>query len=378
VSTSDRFQPVEEMILRYIRAGIPAVQLVVRQRGETVYHGAFGTLNPQQPDSTTDETSRFDMASVTKLFTSTTFMRLVGRGAVILDQPVSTVLPAFSGVRPVQAYEDPLSPGGLVTVDERGGEVDASMVTFRHLLSHSSGLPAWRPLFRQADADHARDMALRTFFSYQPGADTVYSDLGLILIGMAVEELSGLRLDKAVKQLVLDPLLLKHTGFIPLDESHTSQGFAATEWCDWRNRRVIGEVHDENAWRMNGIAGHAGIFSTAADLAAFGQVFLDSGAPLLDTSLVQQMTSLQFEKGDLRRGLGFQLRSPDIESSGYVFSDSAFGHTGFTGTSLWVDPSRQTVVALLSNEVYRGRKDRIVLPFRVDIHKRIVRALDTV
>jgi len=372
----NRFQPVEEMILRYIRAGIPSVQLVVRQGGETVYHGAFGTLDPQQPEILTSETTRFDMASVSKLFTSTAFMRLVGRGAVALDQPVSTVLPAFSGVRPVQAFEDPLSPGGLVTVDASGGEVDAAVVTFRQLLSHSSGLPAWRPLFRQADADQARDMALKTFFSYQPGADTVYSDLGLILIGMAVETLTGMRLDKAVKQLVLKPLNLEHTGYIPIDEPHTPMGFAATEYCPWRGRRIVGEVHDENTWRLNGIAGHAGIFSTASDLAAFGQLFLDGGAPLLDANTVRQMTSLQFEKGDLRRGLGFQLRSPDIESSGYVFSGSAFGHTGFTGTSLWVDPARQAVVALLSNEVYRGRTDRIILHFRVDVHTRIVRALD--
>lgn len=376
MSTADRFQPVEEMIQRYIGAGIPAVQLVVRQGGKTVYHGAFGTLDPEQPELTTSETSRFDMASVSKLFTSTAFMCLVEHDAVALDQPVSTVLPAFSGVRQVQAYEDPLSPGGMVTVDANGGMVDASAVTFRQLLTHSSGLPAWRPLFKQADAAQARQMALMTFFSYQPGADTVYSDLGLILIGMVVETLTGMRLDKAVKHLVLDPLGLEHTGFIPLDEPHITNDFAATEWCDWRGRRVIGEVHDENAWRMNGIAGHAGIFSTAADLAAFGQVFLDGGTPLLDADLVQQMTSLQFEKGDLRRGLGFQLRSPDIESSGYVFSDTAFGHTGFTGTSLWVDPSRQAVVALLSNEVYRGRKDRIILHFRVDVHTRIVRALD--
>jgi len=376
MSTADRFRPIEEMIQRYIGAGIPAVQLVVRQRGETVYHGAFGVLDPEHPGAETTASSRFDMASVSKLFTSTAFMILVGRNAVALDQPVSTVLPAFSGVRPVQAYEDPLNPGGLVTVDANGGLVDASTITFRHLLTHSSGLPAWRPLFRQGDGEQAKTMALSTFFSYQPGADTVYSDLGLILIGMTVEALTGLRLDKAVKHLVLDPLSLKHTGYIPIDEPHTADGFAATEWCDWRKQRITGEVHDENAWRMNGIAGHAGIFSTASDLAAFGHVFLDGGAPLRDASLVQQMTSLQFKKGDLRRGLGFQLRSPDIESSGYVFSDYAFGHTGFTGTSLWVDPQRQAVVALLSNEVYRGRKDRIILQFRVDVHTRVVRALD--
>ncbi len=376
MTPTDCFRPVEEMIQRYIGAGIPAVQLVVRHRGETVYHGAFGVLDPEHPGAATTASSRFDMASVSKLFTSTAFMRLVGRGAVALDQPVCTVLPAFSGIRPVQAYEDPLSPGGMVTVDANGGQVDASTITFRHLLTHSSGLPAWRPLFRQGDGEQAKTMALSTFFSYQPGADTVYSDLGLILIGMAVETLSGLRLDKAVKQLVLDPLCLKNTGYIPIDEPHTADGFAATEYCAWRGRRVIGEVHDENAWRMNGVAGHAGIFSNAADLATFGQVFLDGGALLLDADLVRQMTSLQFEKGDLRRGLGFQLRSPDIESSGYVFSDSAFGHTGFTGTSLWVDPQRGAVVALLSNEVYRGRKDRIILHFRVDVHTRIVRALD--
>jgi CubicO group peptidase (beta-lactamase class C family) len=204
----------------------------------------------------------------------------------------------------------------------------------------------------------------------------VYSDIGLTLLGMAVEKLSGLRLDEAVYQRVTRPLRLHSTRYLPAGEGHYDPtNIAPTEICPWRQRRIVAEVHDENAARLGGIAGHAGLFSTADDLVWFGQMFLDRGAPLLKPETVIEMTRLQAQDGAVRRGLGFALWSPDPENSGNPFSQSAFGHTGFTGTSLWIDPERQLAVALLTNRVYYGRNPAGILSYRIKIHQAVVEVI---
>jgi CubicO group peptidase (beta-lactamase class C family) len=214
-------------------------------------------------------------------------------------------------------------------------------------------------------------MALSTFFSYPPGTHVVYSDIGLILLGFAIERLTGLSLDAAIRARVLTPLGLRNTGYRP--SVALRETCAPTEFCRWRERRIQGEVHDENAYRLGGVSAHAGLFSTAQDVAAFGQSFL-TGA-LLSSETVAAMTRCHAEDKGVRRGLGFALRLDDPKSCGYPFSERAFGHTGFTGTSLWIDPTRELVVALLTNEVYRGRENRNIAPLRVAVHHAIVEAL---
>ncbi len=369
----------------------PAAQLVVRFQGEVVFSEAFGWLAPETRACPTQRNTLFDMASVSKLFTVTAFMTLVEEGRVALDTPVSAVLPEFSGLRPIQPYEDPLSPGGMVAVAENGGYVDAGRVTFHDLLTHTSGLPAWRPLYREPSATAARQMALNTFFSYPTGTQVIYSDIGLILVGMAIERLAGQSLDAAVRHRVTAPLDLQRTGYLPLSpenvaipksEIQNPKSVAPTEFCAWRNRRIVGAVHDENAYRLDGVAGHAGVFSTAEDIAAFGQTFLDRptgqrrGFPLLLSSTVDAMTRCYTDGIGTRRGLGFALWLDDPEASSHPFSRRAFGHTGFTGTSLWIDPDRDLVVALLTNEVYNGRQDRRIAGLRVAVHRAIVEAVD--
>ncbi|HNT56209.1 MAG TPA: serine hydrolase domain-containing protein [Anaerolineaceae bacterium] len=371
------FTPLEQAVSQVLDAGMtPALQLAIRRHGRLIYSAAAGWLDPDSRRLVTTITTRFDMASVTKLFTTTCFMRLVEAGRVGLDQPVSTVLPAFSGLRPLHPYEDPLQEGVWVDVaDEKTRQVDAGQTTFRQLLCHNSGLPAWRPFKEQPDAAAARQMALETFFSYLPGERIVYSDVGLILLGLAVEALTGQRLDEAIRQRVTQPLGLQHTGYLPIGAIPPEVDLgdvAPTEFCRWRNRRVIGEVHDESTSRLGGIAGHAGIFSTAEDIARFGQVFLDHGSPLLSGASVSEMVRVQAEYEGARRGLGFALWSADPEASSNPFSPATFGHTGFTGTSLWMDPERQLVVALLTNEVYNGRTSRAILGLRLAIHRAIV------
>ncbi len=419
----------ETVVARALGHVFPAAQIEVRQHGRVLLSQAYGWLDPETRQRPTRLDTLFDLASVTKLFVVTAFMTLVEEGKVELDQPVCTTLPDFRGVRPIRPYEDPLQPGALVTVEvgpaEQPDEADAGRVTFRNLLIHNAGLPAWRPLYREGDPDAARRLALTTYFSYPTGARVVYSDIGLILVGMAVERLTGLRLDEAVARRVTRPLEISGISYFDCRQEQAAAGtghtpahrgslpdpqslnVAPTEYCAWRGRRIVGEVHDENACSLGGIAGHAGLFATAHDLATFGQSFLDalqtgetaSGAsahrridesgeqqatrstedptrPILRRATVAEMTCLQAQDGAIRRGLGFALWSPDPEASGNPFSQAAFGHTGFTGTSLWMDPARDLVVASLTNRVYYGRDGRGIAAFRVALHRAIVEAID--
>jgi CubicO group peptidase (beta-lactamase class C family) len=380
------FQGVDKFLQQAAQQTAPAIQLVVRQAGQVCFTGAYGWLDPRRQERPTTLSSRFDLASVTKLFVATAFMRLVDQGAVALDQPVSTVLSEFGGARPLQPYEDPLQSGALITVVDAppGTTVDADRVTFRHLLTHSAGLPAWRPLFQQADATQARQMALQTFFSAPIGGQVIYSDIGLILLGLSVEELTGQSLAAAVATSVLAPLHLSQTDYLPGATGQATAGevdIAPTEFCRWRQRRVCGQVHDENAAQLGGVSGHAGLFSTAGDVARFGQLFLDGGQVdethrLLRAETVAAMRQVQVERAETRRGLGFLLWSPDPLASSNPFSTRAFGHTGFTGTSLWMDPERALVVALLTNEVYHGRQNRGIAELRVAVHRAVVAAVD--
>jgi serine-type D-Ala-D-Ala carboxypeptidase len=369
-----------ERIIQQAFPVIPAAQVCVYLEGQPLYSSAFGFLDPQTRQPPVDDRTRFDLASVTKLFTTTAFMTLVEQGLVGLDWPVCQVLPEFDGLRPVAPYEAPLQEGAFVDVsDGYQGLVDAGLVTFRSLLTHTGGLPAWRPLYLLSGAEAARWTVLTSYFSYQTGKRVVYSDLGLILVGMAVERITGQPLDQSIRERVTRPLGLTLTGFIPTDGSLPPElraDIAPTEICRWRKRRLIGEVDDENCGRLGGVAGHAGLFSTAFDLVAFGRSYLNS-SPLLKPETVAEMTRLQAgDRAGNPRGLGFDLWCADPAYFAYPFSQNSFGHTGFTGTSLWIDPARQLVVAFLTNEVYHGRCDRQISPLRAAVHRAVVEAVD--
>jgi len=353
----------------------PAAQLVIRHHGAVVHDVAMGFIDPETKTRPTDAETLFDLASVTKLFTTAAFMTVVEQGKVSLDDAVRHVLPEFSGVRRIQPYEDPLDWGKTVSVTNQPGIVDADKVTFRNLLVHNSGLPAWRAFKDQPDAQAALQLAFDTFFSYPTGERIVYSDVGLILLGVAVSRLTGSPLDETIYQRVTQPLGLG-AHFQPAAPLQSSQNVAPTEFCKWRGRRIVGEVHDESAWRLGGVAGHAGMFSHARDVAAFGQSFLD--ASLLRRETIAEMTRLQAEFDAVRRGLGFALWSPDPEASSNPFSPATFGHTGFTGTCLWVDPQRHLVVALLTDDVYNGREGRGIADLRVKVHQAIVESVEGV
>ncbi len=368
------FSQVDVILAQAIGMVTPAAQLVIRCNGMVVHDIAMGFLDPETKTRRANAETLFDLASVTKLFTTTAFMTLVEQGKVSVDDPVRSVLPEFSGVRPIQPYENPLDWGKTVSVTDQPGSVNADAVTFRNLLAHNSGLPAWRAFKDQPDAESAIRLALDTFFSYPTGERVVYSDVGLILLGVAVSKLARSPLDETIYQRVTKPLgLTAH--FQPAAPLQSPQNIAPTEFCKWRRRRIVGEVHDESAWRLGGVAGHAGMFAHARDVATFGQSFLS--ASLLRPETIDEMRRLQAEFNQVRRGLGFALWSPDPEASSNPFSPAVFGHTGFTGTCLWIDPARALVVALLTNDVYGGREGRGIADLRVQIHRAIVESVDS-
>ena len=367
-------QPIAAVIAAHLERTFPAAALVVDVGAEEVYARAFGFVDPETKRRPTRLDTRFDLASVSKLFTVTAFMTYVEEGRLSLDQPVRHLLPEFDGKRPIRPYPDPAQTGTAVHVVPPTAEVvDAGCVTYRHLLAHNSGLPAWLPLFELGSRERAYRAALECAFAYPTGTHVVYSDIGLILLGLALERLAGQRLDQVVRERVTGPLRLDSIGYNPIDEVDV----APTEVCRWRKRRLVAEVHDENAAAMDGVAGHAGLFGQARDVAALGEAYRRGGAPLLSTETVHEMTRVQAQQADVRRGLGFALWSPSIDASSNPLSQASFGHLGYTGTSLWVDPLRDMVVCCLTNRVYYGRDNADQMAaFRVTLHQAIASSVD--
>ncbi len=350
-----------------------------------LYDASFGFLDPETRARPTEPTTRFDLASISKLFTAVAFMTLVEEGRAGLDQPVAEVLPEFGGRRPIAPYPDPLRPGHFIAVapQAEGEQVDAGAVTFRQLLSHSAGLPAWLPLWKLAaewegqftpdDAQRRlRETIFAAPFAYPPGATVVYSDIGLLLVGFAVERLTGATLREAVRERITAPLGLAAITYGPIPCAMA----APTEFYAHHGRRMCGEAHDENAFAFGGVAGHAGLFGTAHELTAFGEALRGALAGARETPLrrrtLAEMTRLQAQAGDTRRGLGFALRSPDPQAMSYALSESAFGHLGFTGGALWIDPARALVFTCLTNRVYYGRAgEDTITPFRAALARAI-------
>ncbi len=378
-------------------AVFPAAVLLVARRSGVVLHHAYGFRDPGTRLRPTQTDSWFDLASLTKLFTVTAFMTLVEARQVNLDTPVANVLSEFGGVRPIFPAEDPQTKT-LVPPDPAfaGQEVDARQVTFWHLLTHTSGLAAWRSLYRndgqendvplphhvpqEMRARRVRSIHGRYGFAYPPGQKIVYSDLGIILLGEAIARLAGTSLDDTIQRTVLEPLGLEHTTYNPLARGIPVERFAPTEFCNWRQRRCAGEVHDENAASLGGVAGHAGLFSTAWDIAVLGQAFLNGGhydgTRILSPDTVAKMTRTQVNFEDNPRGLGWLQRSAGWSSAGRLFGPRSYGHTGFTGTSLWIDPDRELLVVLFTNRVYNGRAPAGIGDFRPRLHDAIVQAID--
>ena len=379
----------------------PTLALTVWHRGSPLLELRAGWMDPGTRHVPTRADAVFDLASITKTLTSTLFLRLVSADRVGLDDRVVTVIPELEegGPRPLDGGQEPLSRVHLPAPPERAGwTVDVTEVTFRHLLTHTSGLAPWRSVFEAsgpvppepgaADAvspeeRHAAGIrsVLRYPFVDRPGRAFHYSDLGLMLLGEAVRRLEGSSLESLVRSGLGPAIGLQSLGYRPLDAGIARARIVPTSVDElWRGRRCWGEVEDENCAGMGGIAGHAGVFASAADVARFGQAWLGRdrrlgvGSTVMDEAVSDQTGT----RLGASRGLGWQRRSErsNDEDEGHLtpLAPSAFGHTGFTGTSLAIDPERQLVVALLTNRVYASRTHEGIEALRGEVTTALARA----
>jgi uncharacterized protein YbbC (DUF1343 family)/CubicO group peptidase (beta-lactamase class C family) len=319
---------------------IPGAVLLVWHNGQVVYRKAFGNraLEPRRESMTVD--TIFDIASLTKVVATTTaVMQLVQKGEVRLNDPVAKYLPEFA----------------------QNGKED---ITVRNLLTHFSGL--------RADIDltppwEGRDAALRLSYAetpaFSPDSRFLYSDTNFITLGALVERVSGSTLDAYCAKKIFTPLGMTHTRFLP--PAAWRRKIAPTEY-DEQGRMLRGVVHDPRARRMGGVAGHAGVFSTADDLSKFAQALLN-GSPVLSKQMVEKMTTPQQPPtATVLRGFGWDIDSPFSSNRGELLPVGSFGHTGFTGTSMWIDPTTQTFVILLANSVHpRGKGSAVALRSKV-------------
>ena len=329
----------------------PGGVVAVGRHGSLAHLRPFGRLGYDVDSPAPGPDTIYDLASLTKVLVTTTMaMILVEQGLLDVDVPVAALLPAFAG-----------------------GAKDG--VSVFHLLTHSSGLPAWAPLYREADDRAAfRRRILAMDLEYEPGTRSIYSDLGFFLLGEILEGLAGESLDAFAARRILGPLGMTDTGFLP-DSSRRST-IAPTERDPWRGRVLQGEVHDENAFFLGGVAANAGLFGTAPDVAVFAQAMLNGGT-YAAARIVSPETIRTFTRRagipESTRAMGWD--TPGGNSAGRRLSPSSFGHTGFTGTSLWIDPERQLFLILLTNRVHPHRENLLIRQVRPALADLVVEGL---
>ena len=304
------------------------------------------------PSPVPNDRTLWDLASLTKVVGMTSaMMQLVEQGKVDLDAPVQRYLPEWQGP-------------------------NKEKVTVRDLITHRSGLPAFKTYYK---LNLSPDSTLKLFFNTPldtlPGARMVYSDIGAILLGKIVERVSGQTLDRYLAEHVFQPLKMFDTQYRP--DSALLSRIAPTERDPWRGRLVHGEVHDENAYALGGVSGHAGLFSTAHDLGRLAQAYLDGGeldgARFARASTIRQFTTVE-DSTFSSRALGWDTPS-DRSSAGHFIKRPAFGHTGFTGTSLWIVPQHDLYVLLLTNRVNPTREHNGIGRVRVEVADAAMRTL---
>ena len=335
----------------------PGGVLAVGHKGRLVALHPFGRFTYDEGSPPVQADTLYDLASLTKVVgTTTAAMLLVEQRKLKLDAPVGHYLPEFA----------------------RGPDPKTRQkITVKHLLTHSSGLPPYVRFF--LELDNRKDMLSRIYtipLEFAPGTKSSYSDLGIILLGEIIERVSGKPLDKYLQQEVFGPLGMKQSLFAPSKEWRSR--IAPTEVdTEFRKRLIHGEVHDENAWVMGKVAPHAGLFSTARDLATFCQFLLNGGMydhrRLLRRSTVQSFTKKQ-KIPRSTRAIGWDTPSKR-SSGGRYLSRRAFGHTGFTGASIWIDPAKDLFVVLLTNRVHPTRENNQIRQLRPAVHDAVIRAL---
>lgn len=371
------FHSVEDAFQESIAQGVfPGAVVLVGSHEDVVYERAFG-YRSLIPDKTTLQASTiFDLASLTKpLATTTAIMLLVRENKIRLDDQVTRFIPTY-------------------------GVFGKHLTTFRHLLNHSSGLPAWKPYYeeiakleRGGRLNFIASCAAKNFVLGQihrekplhaPGSQSLYSDLGFMVLAEIVETLSNATLDRFCQEKIFKPLGLRSTGFVDLTQLKTrrlepiEERIAPTEDCPWRKKILCGEVHDDNAYAMGGVAGHAGLFSCARDIhrmIAHLSRCLRGNDHFFPQALVAQFLAKDESVQNSSFALGWDTPSVDHSAAGHCFSPRSVGHLGFTGTSVWWDLDKDCHIILLTNRVHPSRKNDKIRQFRPYIHDLIMKVL---
>jgi CubicO group peptidase (beta-lactamase class C family) len=365
--------PLGSALQAAVEEGVfPGAVLAVRHRGSLVYEQAVGRLSFAPSAAPTIPQTVYDLASLTKpLATTTAILLLAQQRRLTIGSRVDDWLDPFRG-----------SPLG-----------EASLL---HLLTHSSGLPGWRAFYERLSADPALEYQIRDrkrvqarvleyikeeSLLFPSGARSLYSDLGFMLLGMIVERITGQSLADFCEKALFAPLEAGPLAYRAIGSNATTDNpvypIAPTEEDPWRGRIVCGEVHDENAYAMGGIAGHAGLFGTARAVLTVSSAWLAAyhgRDSFLDRTLVQRFTARQQFIPHSSWAIGWDTPSAS-SSSGKYFSPASFGHLGYTGTSLWIDPSQDLEVVLLSNRVHPTRRNERIRRFRPQIHDLVYQEL---
>jgi CubicO group peptidase (beta-lactamase class C family) len=346
VDDKNRCPEIAGLLDEQIKAGdFPSAVYLVGEDGQVIYTGALGNsaVEPYRIANKLD--TIYDLASLTKpLVTGMLCARRIELGELTLDSSVAHYLPEFD-------------------------RTDKSMITIRELLTHSAGLPAWRPLYLLAEdePERAASVIANLDLEYKPGMRVIYSDLGFIALGILLARMTGHRLADMARQEIFEPLNLKQTFFNP--EVALQTGIAACEtgnayengmleqtgagsYANSRKRLIWGEVHDGNAYFLGGAAGHAGLFSSAPETFVLAQQFLAESTKLLAAETCLLFRTNMTPDLDESRSLAWQLAATKDSTAGLDLPRDSFGHTGFTGTSLWIDPERRRVFILLTNRTH--------------------------
>jgi serine-type D-Ala-D-Ala carboxypeptidase len=340
----------------------PAASIAVTSHGKLVALKAFGRFNYQSDSPPVTASSVFDLASVSKAVATTSMaVILYQRGLLDLEAPIAAIVPEFA----------------VAGADSRRREVTVHM-----LLAHASGLPAYEKLFLRVNTEAELLGAAFTIpLAADPGARAEYSDIGFIVLGVALERMADETLDRFCQREVFGPLGMAHTTFNPPQTWRDSIPPTADD-NSFRKRIIQGEVQDENASVLGGVAGHAGLFATAEDVATFAHTLLKPGAPTpaLHAEIFRPETLALFTRREAlpagtSRALGWDTPSSPSQSGKY-FSASSFGHLGYTGTSLWIDPQRQLSITLLTNRTWPDCANQAIKHVRPKFHDAVVAALD--
>lgn len=344
----------------------PGIFLLFAKKGDIRYKRAVGFASLAPYESRLTEDTLFDIASLTKVMATTSaLIMLVKEKSIRQEDRASCFVPSL---------------------EEHG----KGAITIRHLLCHSSGLPAWRPFYQKINKgkdftpdlktkDKVYELVHQEPLIYPVGEDSKYSDLGFILLQEIVEKVTETTLDRFCDEKIFKLLDMKKTFFVPLPGTgKKKEKFAATEDCPWRKRVLRGEVHDDNAYAMGGVAGHAGLFATGEDIYIFAKEVLDTlkgKGRLFPGNILKEFVKREGSVDGSTRALGWDTPSKVFSTSGKYFSEKAIGHTGFTGVSLWIDIKREIIIVLLSNRVHPSRENETFNRFRPYIHDIVMEEL---